>query len=173
MTRQTCARIAIATWLLGLAVTTSIRARVWRSDQALWSDAVAKAPDKPRPVLNDGRAHELAGDVTYAETAYRRALSLSFDERRSAYVRRFTRAAAETNLAHLRMNRGEWASAMRILDDTIRDWPAWPYGHYNRGSILWIYGACDAAWTEFAIAHQGDPSLPPPKGTCAPRSSTP
>ncbi len=173
MRRRAGAWVGVAFWLLSLSAATSIRARVWQSDRALWADAAAKAPQKPRPVLNDGRAHELSGDPAYAETAYRKAIGLSFDGRRSAYVRRFTQAAGEVNLAHLRMARGEMASAMQILDQVLEEWPAFPYAAYNKGSILWAFGYCDDAIVEFKTALAGDPTLPPPKQRCAPRSSTP
>lgn len=160
-------RIVVALWLLSLSLATSIRCRVWASDRALWADAVEKAPLKPRVVMNDGRAHELAGDTEAAERAYRRVIGLSFDQRRSLYVRRFSQAAAEVNLAHLDMKAGRLASAMRKLDDTLADFPTFPYAHYNRGAIFWAVGACEDARTEYRLALSGDPSLPMPTDPCA------
>lgn len=167
--RQAWGCLGVTIWLLSLSAVTSRRLHVWHSDFDLWTDAAAKTPGKPRPVMNEGRAHELRGDTAFADQAYRRTISLTFDERRSAYVRRFTQAAAETNLAHLAMNDGRFASAMRILDGTLTEWPDFPYARYNRAAILWVFGACDDAIHDYVVALHADASLPSPKGQCQPR----
>lgn len=166
-------RIVVGVWLGALALTTAIRCGVWQSDAALWADARHKAPTKPRPVMNDGRVHELAGDEAYAERCYREVIWLTWDDRRSAYVRRYSVAAAETNLAHLLMKKGQLASAMHVLDQTLEGWPSFPYAHYNKAAILWAIGACNDAELEYQIAMAGDPQLPPPKTPCEPSLSTP
>lgn len=173
MARQTWTRVIVASWLIGLAFATHSRVHVWQSDLNLWKDAYAKAPLKPRSAINYGRTLELAGDVVTAEDLYRKVIWLSFDERRSAYVRRFSQAAAETNIAHLYMKDGRLASAMKILDGTLTEWPEFPYAHYNKGAILWVYGACEDAREEYRLARAWDPSLPGPQGQCGPLSFTP
>ena len=166
---QTWRWAALAVWICGSGAVTFARCHVWLNDGALWADAVAKAPSKPRCVLNDGRTHELAGDLGYAEQAYRRVIGIALtDEARTAYVRRFSQAAAETNLAHLRMKDGKLASAMEILDGTLKAWPEFPYAHYNKAAILWVVGECQDARIEYDIALTGDPSLPLPKVPCTP-----
>lgn len=160
-------RAVVVAWLVVLAATTSTRLPVWRTDLALWRDAVAAAPEKPRDVLNYGRALELAGDLAGANDAYRRVILLSFDLHRPAYIRRFSLAAAEVNLAHMAMKAGRFATAMRMLDSTLAAWPSFPYAHYNKGSIYWHVGACDEALQEFGLALAVDPTLPVPEGTCA------
>lgn len=153
-----------------LAISTFVRVQtVWQSDQTLWADAVRTSPRKPRVVMNLGRAYELAGDVVTAEAAYRSVIWLSWDPRRSAYVRRFSQAAAETNLAHLEMKQGHLASALQILDGTLTDFPTFPYAHYNRGWILWTLGVCDLARESFGRAFAADPTLPRPTGACVER----
>ena len=151
---------------------TAARVTVWQSDMTLWSDAVWHTPLKPRPVMNLGRAYELQGDDAMAETLYRKVIWLTFDERRSEYVRKFSQAAAETNLAHLHMKAGRMAQAMKILDMTISTWPDFPYAQFNRGSILWAYGACEDATKAYAVAQAGDPSLPMPVANCNPMTRT-
>lgn len=71
------------TWLLAgsfaaaaLAVGTVRRARVWASEEAIWADAVAKAPRKARPHLNLGAALASRGDVAHALVEFRVARSL-------------------------------------------------------------------------------------------------
>jgi tetratricopeptide (TPR) repeat protein len=171
VTRQAWRRVVVAVWLVGLSQVTEARLRVWQSDRALWADARAKAPAKPRAVMNYGRALELSGDSAGAEALYRTVIGLSFDQQRSAYVQRFSRAAAETNIAHLYMKRGWFATAMRMLDSTVAEWPSFAAAHYNRGSILWAIGACADAYQAFHTALQIDPTLPPPMGTCTPSES--
>ncbi len=166
MGRQTVRWIVVLGWLGALGALTTIRCAVWQTDAALWADALITSPEKPRVVMNDARTHELAGDVAYADRAYREVIYLSFDPRRSKYVRTFSMAAAETNLAHLAMKEGRMASAMRLLEATLSYWPEFPYAHYNKGSILWVYGACEAAWDEIRYAQSIDPMLPNPKGEC-------
>lgn len=165
---QTTMRALVLLWLLGLPCFTHARVAVWHSEITLWSDASYKAPWKARPIMNYGRARELAGDSEFSEHAYRLALSYSLDPRRTEYDRKFTQAAAETNLAHLAMKVGKLATAMEIIDGTLQQWPEFPYAHYNRGSILWAVGMCEDAKLEYAIARYGDPALPAPVGDCAP-----
>lgn len=165
-------RSAGKTWLIvaivmGWAVATHHRvATVWTSERALWADAMAQAPQKPRPTLNYGRTLELSGDVPGALVAYQHAMSLALDGRRSNAQQRFALAAAETNIAHAYVRQGLVASAMRILDDTLRWYPDWPYGHFNRGSILWAFGACEEGTREMNIGRSIDPSLPWPSIAC-------
>lgn len=169
---RTAARVIVLGWVLGLPFVTFARVVVWHSDETLWADAVRKAPEKARPIMNLGRAHELRGDVTFADTAYRKAIALSFDPRRSDYDMRFTQAAAETNLAHLAMKAGNLAIAMRILDTTLRQWPTFPYAHYNRGTILKVVGACEESATEYGLALRLAPDLPQPIGECVQATGT-
>jgi len=154
------ARMVLGLWLALLATTTAVRARVWHDELALWQDAAAQAPEKLRPQVNLGRAYELAGDLFEAERAYKTVIGLSFDVRQSAYQRRFARAAAETNLAHLAMKAGQFATAMRILDSALEVWPEFPFAHYNRAAIFWTVGACDLAREEYQIASRQDVALP-------------
>jgi tetratricopeptide (TPR) repeat protein len=174
MRRQTWQAGVVCLWVGALGITTWTRCHVWQSDRALWADAVLKAPAKPRAIMNYGRTRELAGDPVTAERLYREVIGICLTEdRRPAYVRRFSIAAAEVNIAHLYMKDGRMASAMRILDQTIAGWPEFPYAHYNKGAILWVYGACDEARSEYLRAQQYDISLPLPTTSCEQSSSTP
>lgn len=71
-------RVLVAALLLGLcAWRTHARLEAWRSDEALWTAAVAVSPDLPRPALNlaaaQARASRIVAAVTHAETALRLA----------------------------------------------------------------------------------------------------
>lgn len=173
MTRQAWASVVVGGWLLSLPLVTATRVRVWQSDRVLWADALVKAPQKLRVVLNDGRQHELVGDVVYAEAAYRRVIGMAlFQAHGSRYLRQFSEAAAETNLAHLLMKQGKLASAMVVLDMILTEWPMFPYAHYNKGAIFWAVGACEDARVEYDFAVRVEPSLPLPTTPCVP-SATP
>jgi hypothetical protein len=73
--RLVLAAVAVAG---GLALGLAARARVavWRSDLALWGDAVEKTPRSPYAWYNLGRSREAAGDADGALAAYLRAAAL-------------------------------------------------------------------------------------------------
>lgn len=145
-------RVLLGGWLVILAGVTSQQVRVWESEQSLWTQAVAWAPLKPRPHLNLGRAFDVSGGTERAEREYLLTTSLAMNPRREPRMQLFARVAAETNLAHLRMQRGQWATAMRILDQVLVEWPNFPYAAYNRAIILAVAGACQAAGESYQMA---------------------
>ena len=158
--------IAVCAVLAGFTVA---RLPVWRSDITLWSDAAAKAPTKVRTHINIGRQWDVAGELGLAEREYRAAVTMSFNPRYPEHRALEARCAAETNLAHLLMKRGDLASAMRLLDSVLAAWPSYPYAHFNRGFILRAAGACDLARLEFYQAvtpPYGDPALTLPSPLC-------
>lgn len=59
-----------------LAAATALRNRVWRSQEALWTDAVAKSPRKARPHANLGWALAAQGRHVEAVREYETALAL-------------------------------------------------------------------------------------------------
>jgi hypothetical protein len=54
--RLRAAQLAAAAVLVALALTTRHRLELWRAPLALWSDALAKAPEAQRPLIGVGRA---------------------------------------------------------------------------------------------------------------------
>lgn len=152
--------------LLVCAVLTHQRLAVWQTDRTLWADAVEKAPTRPRPVMDYGRALEMDGDLAGAMQQFRAVLPLTLDARRGARSNRFAMAAAETNIAHLYLRQGQEATAMRVLTGTLKWWPEFPYAHYNIGRLLWEHGACDDGWQELQYARAADPALALPNDPC-------
>lgn len=144
-------------WLGVLAATSHARLAVWQDEGTLWADAHAKAPMKPRPLLNWARVQELRGDLDTAEGAYRRVIQLSGDRRRGD--RKFSKAAAQSNIAHVYIKQGHFASAMNVIDRALFEYPDFPYAHYNKGVILWLFGRCDQAVIELTTARSVDPNL--------------
>ncbi len=154
----------IGIWLTGLAVTTHTRLAVWQSELTLWTDAARKAPLKPRPVMDLGRAQEIGGDLASAQAAYRRTIELTKDERRGD--RRFAKASAQSNLAHVYMKQGMFASAMIMLNKALFEYPDFPYANYNKGAILWFHGVCDEATRLLAASRNFDPTLTEYQNAC-------
>ncbi len=146
--------VALVRWALfvGLAVLTWHGQPHWASESALWEHAVAVTPNRPRPLVNLGSVYDHSGHRWEAGVAYKRALGESYDVRRGAQWRREVKATVEVNIAHLLMEQGYLASAMRELDTTIADYPDFPYAHYNRGAVLRLYGACFESMREYQLA---------------------
>lgn len=89
--------------LLGVTLwsTTSQRVRVWTEDRRLWTDAVAKAPHKPRPWVNLGNAFAREGFHPAARAAYQRAQQLARNPQRPRGERVSADWYASDNLARL------------------------------------------------------------------------
>jgi tetratricopeptide (TPR) repeat protein len=63
----------LAAWAAGSVS----RSQVWKSDHALWADAIEKAPNSPNAHYNYAWASHNAGDMMEAVEHYRRAASLA------------------------------------------------------------------------------------------------
>jgi hypothetical protein len=68
--------LALSAVAVAGGLTARARVPVWRSDLALWSDAVEKTPRSPYAWYNLGRSREAAGDADGALAAYLRAAAL-------------------------------------------------------------------------------------------------
>jgi tetratricopeptide (TPR) repeat protein len=152
--------------LVVCAIITHQRVSVWYSERTLWADAVAKTPNKPRPVMDYGRALEMDGDLDGALNQFMAVIPLTLDDRRGTRANRFAMAAAETNIAHIYLRTGREASALKVLSGTLSWWPEFPYAHYNIGRLLWAHGACADGLTEIAYARAQDPLLALPGDPC-------
>ena len=153
--------------LCACAWLTQARLAVWHSDLALWRDAAEKTPTRPRPVMDYGRALEMAGDLDGAERQYRQTISFALDDRRGRRANRFAIAAAETNIAHLYLRQGRINDALVVLTSTLGWWPDFPYAHYNIGRVLWEHGACQEGMQEILMARSQDTTLSLPSEPCA------
>jgi tetratricopeptide (TPR) repeat protein len=71
--------VAACAVLAGVGTATALRNQVWTSAVALWSDASAKSPQKPRTWVNLGTAFHFTGRYEEAVRAYDRALALGYD----------------------------------------------------------------------------------------------
>lgn len=109
--RHACLAVVGIAWVL----TTALRAPIWTDERALWADAVAKAPQKPRPYVNLGKQYHLRGAGWLAEGAYREAIRISQAPTRSQDERVIGRALAEANLALVRLADGDLTGARSLI----------------------------------------------------------
>lgn len=160
---------------LGLAGLTASRVRVWHDELTLWTDATQKAPLRPRPWVNLGRAQQLTGDLFAANQSYHRAIALSFDPRRQRGASLYAELAAETDLASLMLEQGNLVGAQREIDLVLRnsEWPLFPYAVFQSGILDALQGRCELALLKWraASAAEGTLHVPPLPKTCPGASS--
>lgn len=87
-----------ACWVLAQIVATAYQVPVWRSEPSLWAHAARVAPNKPRPIVNVGKAAMLQGRFDIAERAMYRALVLAEQSHLPPYDRQDAIQAAQANL---------------------------------------------------------------------------
>lgn len=131
--------------LAGLAVAslttvTHVRNRVWRDEESLWRDVVAKSPGRPRGYNDLAMALESQGRVPEAEAAYRRAIAI---DGRYVYAR--------TNLGRLLGQQGRLREAVEVLEPAARAAPGDPDVWANLGAAWIVLG--DTARASAALAN--------------------
>ena len=123
------------------------RVRVWRSDVALWSDAVAREPRGKKAWFNFGRALEASRAYPEALAAYERALAL--DPRESD---------ALVNAAAMHVTLGSPREAEGLLERAVA-LPAPPYeAWFNLALVRYQLGDLDAADEPLAAAIALEPT---------------
>lgn len=130
---------AVAAWVLLLAVATFARNEVWRDPLTLWSDAMAKAPERSRPHLYVAQALVARGEP----------------ERAIPLLERATRLRPPTPLARLSLGVayakvGRLPEAERALREGIASTPdRVPGAHLELGRVLVQAGRVEEACGEF------------------------
>ncbi len=105
---------------------TAVRNTVWANNIALWEDAEAKAPDKPRTHFNLGQAYQQAGRLPEAIREYEHALRLKPDIH-----------AAYSNVAAIYLDQNQFERAEEILLKVTSLAPDFTEGFINLG-VLYI-----------------------------------
>ncbi len=143
-----CAAALIVT-AAPIGVATYRRNFVWKDDITLWSDAVAKSPNKARPHNFLGRAHLNRGEADEAVREFQVALQI-----RPWYPE-----------ALMNLGRAWWE--MRQVDDALRAFraaarlsPGLAMAHNNLGAAYEAKGRTDDAIREFREALRLAPGLP-------------
>jgi len=126
---------------LTLALASADRVRDYRSERALWSDTLAKAPNHPWAHNNLGLVYRQEGDLDRAEHHFREALA-----------RRPGLAPAWVNLGNLRMARGDPAGAAEAYREALARLPDAAEAHYNLGLALARLGRLEEALPRFEEA---------------------
>ncbi len=110
--RAAVAGLALTFAILGaLEVALALRVRVWRSDVALWAEAVANNPGSFRAAANHAYALHRANARDYALREYRRAWSLASGGGDVAEVAR--------NLSSLYIDTGDLVAGLAVAADGI------------------------------------------------------
>jgi tetratricopeptide (TPR) repeat protein len=120
------------------------RTYVWMSDERLWREAVAHAPDKIRPKI------QLSRDVPPAE-----ALDLLSQARRLAPGN----PAVATETGKVLLAQGNAAAALTEFGRALALDPRDAQNYNNRGVALQALGLADAARQDYRRALAIDPSL--------------
>lgn len=154
----------------------------WRDDRALWTRAVALAPDGYLPRANLAAADLAAGDSSAALSDEREVLRLrpdDFDARlnagvlclesgeldeaqgdlRAALALRPDSAEAAVDLANVLSARGDRRGALDLLDAAVHENPAFAPAQFNRGLILRALGRKAEGDAQLKAALTLDPSL--------------
>lgn len=130
--------LAVAAALLAaLGVALGLRVQVWRSDWALWTDAVRKSPASFRAAVNLAFAEHAAGRAAAAKAGYERAASLAATPGERAEVAR--------NRAALALDQGDAAAALAAADEGLAVSHADAALHNNRSIALSDLGRLDEA----------------------------
>jgi protein O-mannosyl-transferase len=127
-----------------LAVLSAIRVQVWRSPEALWREAVERAPDKVLPRIQLSRALAPTDAIAVLEEARR------LDPESSAVAEELGRVYLETGQPALAL--GEFG---RVLAARAND----PKALNHRGLALLALGQTAAAQRDFYAALSVDPCL--------------
>src|SRR5215471_4448403 len=117
---------AVAAVGLAFSVMTVSRNAVYANNIALWEDAVARSPEKPRPHFNLGQAYQDAQRLPDAVREYQRALALKPDFH-----------AAYSNIAAIYLDQGQLDKAEEVLRQVTTVAPDFTDGFINL-AVLYI-----------------------------------
>ncbi len=115
---------ALIAAVLVLSVMTIQRNAVWASNVSLWSDAEAKAGQKPRPHFNLGQTYQLLGRFDEAIKEYEHAIRLKPDLH-----------AAYANLGSMYLDRNDLGRAEQTLLRVVELAPALDEAFVNLGAV--------------------------------------
>jgi len=124
----------LCTMIMILSVATYTRNHVWRSEISLWSDCVAKSPNKVRPHNNLGDILKRHGHIEEAMDHFLRALQIDPED-----------ADANNNLGVVIAERGEYDKAIDHYLQALRIKPDSHRTHRNLGNALYKQGRIDKA----------------------------
>lgn len=107
--------LVIVIWCAVCVHQTGRRVAIFSDERVLWTDAVQKAPTKPRPWVNLGVQYAREGHDGLAEYAFREAIAAAANPDRPTEEQYLGRILGAANLATLRLNAGDIDGAAAIL----------------------------------------------------------
>ena len=134
--------VMLAPGLAVFIVLSFARTQTWRKEESLWSDAVAKAPDKVRPKIQLARAVEPAR----ALELLKRAESIAPDDARIA-----------SEIGRVYLGSGHLDQALIAFGRALALAPGSADALNNRGAALLALGQTDAARQDFERALAANP----------------
>lgn len=132
--------------LLTLSYLTYARNLVWRTDLALWKDAVAKSPNKPKPHFNLAVILDKQGRLDDAISHYRQALRLN---PHNAY--------AHNNLGVALAEQGDFGAAIGHYYSALQNDPGHAEAHNNLAVALSAQGRLEEAISHYSRALRINP----------------
>jgi hypothetical protein len=130
--------------IAALAAVSVARTEVWRSDERLWREAVERAPEKARPLI------QLARNVSAPE-----ALGLLEQARQLAP----NDPSVASEAGKVLLSQGRAADALAQFGRALALDPKDARNYNNRGVALAVLGQAEAARADFERALQMEPSL--------------
>lgn len=112
--------------VLWTVITSQERVPLWTNEPALWVDAAAHAPLKPRPWINLGKQYVIDGDEALATEAYETGIRLAQAPGRSREEQIVGRAVGEINLALLQLQTGHVYEAVSLAGQVATRMPQSP-----------------------------------------------
>ena len=128
------------------SVWTYQRNNIWRDPVALWSDCVAKSPQKARPHYNLGLAFSRQGRGKEVIYHYLQALRIKPDFVKARY-----------NLGNALEKQGRTEEAIEHFKETLRIKPDFVEAHINLGKALGKQGRTEEATEHFLAALRINP----------------
>ena len=157
------------------------RNKVWSDSVTLWSDCVAKSPNKARPHSNLGASLALRGrtqeamnhyttavkiNPNYAEAHYNMGVALEREGRTDEAALHYTKtlkintnhAEAHSNIGVTLVRQGNFEEGITHFAEALRIKPHYVKAHMNMGSALLSQGKTDEAVAHFADAVRIEPN---------------
>ena len=114
---------AVLLVLCSLMLATFVRNNVWRTEQSLWEDSLAKAPGQSRPYINLAHTYQKTGRNDEAFELCRQSLT------KDSPTPSKDRMRAYNNMGNIAMDRGQYTEAIGYYRNALQAHEM-PHSHY-------------------------------------------
>lgn len=111
--------------LTGFGVSTHARNLSWQTEETLWTDALRKAPSRPRPYVNLAAIYKKKGQYEIALALYEK--SLRFED----WQGQLGKANTYNNIGNLYLELRQYAKASEYFKLALSQWPEHQLATYN------------------------------------------